>query len=127
MSAVVVHHQMQRRVAGKLPIDAPQKLEKFLMPVTFVTIANDLALKHIEGSEKGSRSISLVIVRHRTAAPLLQRQPWLSAIQGLNLALFVNAEHDRFIRMLSVISKRRNLNISRMAAGSRTSATAAEL
>ncbi len=45
MSAVVVHDQVQRRLAGKLAIDAAQELQKLLMPVTLVAVADDFALR----------------------------------------------------------------------------------
>jgi hypothetical protein len=41
-------------------------------------------------------------VSHRAASPLLHRQAGLSAIQSLNLALFVHAKHDRLLRGIQV-------------------------
>jgi len=41
-------------------------------------------------------------VGHRAASSLLDWQPRLCTIQGLNLALFVNAEYDRLLRWIQV-------------------------
>ncbi|MDQ1469795.1 MAG: hypothetical protein QOJ99_1275, partial [Bryobacterales bacterium] len=52
MSSVVVHHDVQGFAAGKLAVNTPQKLQKLLMPVALVEIADDFALKQIEGGEQ---------------------------------------------------------------------------
>ena len=44
MGPVVVHHQVQRRLAGKLTVDAAEKLQELLMAVAFVKVANHFAL-----------------------------------------------------------------------------------
>ena len=43
VSAVVVHDQMQRRLAGKLPIDASEEPQELLVPVTLMEVADDFA------------------------------------------------------------------------------------
>src|SRR5258708_4816272 len=97
VSAIVVHHQVQRRLAGKLAIDAAQELQKLLMPVALIEVSNNFAFQYVESSEKSCGSVPFVVMSHRAAAPLLEGQSRLSAIQSLNLALFVNTNHDRLI------------------------------
>ena len=41
----------------------------------------------IEGGKQGRGTVALAIVGHCAAAALLHRQPWLGAVQSLNLAL----------------------------------------
>ena len=41
--AVIVHHQMQRRFARELAIDAAQETQELLMTVALMTVANYLA------------------------------------------------------------------------------------
>jgi hypothetical protein len=40
-----------------------------------------------------------VVVRHRSAASLLERQSGLGSIQSLNLALFIDAQYQRPLRL----------------------------
>jgi len=49
---VVVDDQVEVEVRGRLPVDAPQELEKLLMPMAGQTLADDLALEDIEGRER---------------------------------------------------------------------------
>lgn len=89
---------MQDSLAGKLPVDTAQETKKLLMPVALVKVADDFALQQIERGEQGGGSIPFVVVRQGTATAFLQRQAGLSAIQSLNLALFVDTKHDRLFR-----------------------------
>lgn len=56
--------------------------------------ADDLAVQHIEGGEQGCGAIPLVVMRHGAAAPLLRRQSRLGPIKRLDLALFIDRQHD---------------------------------
>ena len=58
--------------------------------------------------------MALVVVGHGSAAPFFQWQARLRAIQGLNLAFFIHAEHDRLLS--TIIRNRRFLNLCRDAA-----------
>src|SRR2546430_10912420 len=44
------------------------------------------------------RSVPLVVVCHRAAPPFFQGQARLGAVQGLDLALFIHAQHDPLLR-----------------------------
>ena len=65
------------------------------MAMALHALANDLALKDIERREQGGDTMALVIMGYGASAPLVHRQTRLSAIKRLNLALLVDAEHDR--------------------------------
>src|SRR5271170_5487960 len=80
MRAVVVHHQVQLQRRGKLSVQAAQKFQPLLMPMAAVALANHLAVQYVERREQRSGAVTLVVVRHRTAAAFLKRQPRLSAI-----------------------------------------------
>ena len=71
---------MERRVARKFPVDAPQELQELLMPVPRATFPDDFALQHIQSCEQRGGSVSLVVVGHRTATSLFQRQARLGAV-----------------------------------------------
>ena len=102
VSAVIIHDQVQIRFAGKLAIDVPKKSQELLMTVPLMEVADNLACEQIEGGEKCRCSVPLIIVGHRSASSLLQRQAGLSAIWGLNLALLVDTEDDRLVRWIQV-------------------------
>src|SRR5256884_9084247 len=68
---------------------AAQELEEFLMPVPTLALPNDLAVQHAQRREQGRRPVALIVVRHRAASPLFQRQGRVGLIQGFNFALFI--------------------------------------
>ena len=80
VSAVIVDHQMERRVARKLPVDTPKKLQELLLPVSLVTVADHLSLEYIQRGKQRSRPVPFVVVGHGSATAFLQRQARLSAV-----------------------------------------------
>ena len=48
MRAVVVHHQVQLQLRGKLSVQAAQKFQPLLMPMAAVALSNHLAVQHVE-------------------------------------------------------------------------------
>ena len=72
------------------------------MAVALHTAANDLALQHVESGEQGGRAVALVVVGHGPGPALLHRQARLSSIQGLDLALLIDAEHHRVSRGINI-------------------------
>ena len=54
-----------------------------------------LSGKHIQRGKERRGAVALVIVCHGRTTPLFERQPGLSTIKGLDLALFIDAEHHR--------------------------------
>lgn len=53
------------------------------------------AIQHIQRCEQGGGAVALVVVGHGAGAPLLYGQSRLGAVEGLDLALFVDAENQR--------------------------------
>jgi hypothetical protein len=72
------------------------------MPVALVKIADNFSLKQIKGGEQSRRSVPLVIVRHGSATPFLQGQAGLGAVQSLNLAFLIHAEHNGLIGRVEI-------------------------
>ena len=64
------------------------------MAVALHVAADDGAVEHVEGGEQRRRAVTLVVVGHGAGAALLHRQAWLSAVERLDLALFVDREND---------------------------------
>src|SRR5437870_10919862 len=69
--AVVVHHQVQLDILGKLPVQAAQKLQPFLMAMPTVTFTDHLAVQHVQRRKERGSAIAFVVVRHRTAPAAL--------------------------------------------------------
>ena len=99
---VVVHDQVQVPFAGRLLIEAFQEADKFLMPVLRHAVTDHGAIERTQGREQSGGAVARVVVRHRAAAPRLQRQTRLGSVQGLNLALLIDAEHQRFVGRVEV-------------------------
>lgn len=82
---------------GRFAIDLLEKLQPFLMPVLALDGTDQASLKIIQRSEQGDGAMADIIMRLRADMPDPQRQSWLSALQGLNLAFFIAAEHQRLV------------------------------
>jgi hypothetical protein len=102
MRAVVIHHQGQRDFAGKLLIQPSQEFQKLLMPMALVTLSDYLAWEHFQGGEQSRCAIAFVVVSHRAATALLQRQAGWGAVQRLDLGLLIHAQNDRLLRRIQV-------------------------
>ena len=72
------------------------------MPMAVVAHGNYRTIERVEGRKQGRGAIPLVIVRHRSTAAFLQWQAWLRAVQCLNLALLVSAQHDGMFRRVQI-------------------------
>ena len=81
--AVVVHDQVQFEIRLKFTIQPTQEFDELLVTVTRITFPAYLTADDVERSEQGRCAVSHVIVRPGAAAALFERQPGLSAIQGL--------------------------------------------
>ena len=64
--------------------------------------ADDGAVEHAERGEQGGGAVPLIVVRHGLAAPGLDRQSGLGAVERLDLALFVEREHHSVGRRIDI-------------------------
>src|ERR1017187_5029658 len=72
------------------------------MAVPVVTHTDHGAIQSAHGREQSGGSVPLVIVGHGPAAPLLPRKSRLRAVQRLDLALFIGAQHDGVFRRVEI-------------------------
>ena len=72
------------------------------MTVPVVAHADHGAIQSAHGREQSGGSVALVVVGHGSAATLLQRQPRLRAVQRLDLALLIGAQHDGVFRRIEI-------------------------
>ena len=74
------------------------------MAVALVTLSHHLALQQFQSREQSRCTVAFVVMRHRAATPLFQRQAGLGAVQRLNLGLFIYAQDDRLLRRIQIES-----------------------
>src|SRR5437762_11112461 len=70
---VVIQHQVQFLVPGKVPVQAAQEPQEFLMAMPATALSDDFAVQYIERGEERGGSVPLVVVCHRAAPPFFQR------------------------------------------------------
>src|SRR5262249_42576172 len=85
-----------------LCLDGVEEADELLMAVTLHVVSYDGAVEDVEGSEQRGSAVTFVVVRHGAGTARLDRQSWLSAVERLDLALFVDREDDRMGRRIDV-------------------------
>jgi hypothetical protein len=68
------------------------------MAVALHAAADHRPVEHAERGEQGGGAVPLVVMRHGLAAPGLDRQSRLGAVECLDLAFFVDRQHHRMRR-----------------------------
>ena len=96
MGAIIVDNEMEIEAGRSIGVDFVEKPDKLLMSVTGHAIADHSAVEHAQGRKQSGSTIALVIVSHGPAAALLDRQPRLCAVEGLDLALLVHTKDQGF-------------------------------
>ena len=72
---------MDRPTSRDLALDSIEKADEFEMAVALHAAADHGAVEHAERGEQGGGAVPLVIVRHGLAAPGLDRQSRLGAVE----------------------------------------------
>ena len=94
VDGVVVEDHVHRLSGRHLRLNGIQEADELLVTMALHTSANDLAFEHVESSEQRRCAVALVIVGHRAGAAFLHRQAGLGAVEGLDLRLLIDREHD---------------------------------
>ena len=82
--------------AGRnLSFDGIQEADELLMAMTLHIGAGHAAIEDVEGGEQRRGAMALVVVGHGPAPALLHRQSRLGPVKRLDLAFFVDGEHER--------------------------------
>jgi hypothetical protein len=102
VGGVVVEHCVDQFASWDLTLDGIEKADEFEVAMAPHAAADHRAIEHAKCGEQGGSAVPLVIVRHGLAAARLDRQSGLGAVEGLDLALFVNRQHDRMGRRRSI-------------------------
>jgi len=102
MGGVIIADDVYLLVGGCRFDNQVEEADPFLVPVFFHTGSKDAAVGSIHCSEERGGSVAFVIVSQRFATSFLQWESWLSAIQGLDLALFIAGQHDSVFRRVEI-------------------------
>ena len=102
VGGIVIDDDMNRLALRHPGIDDVEEADELLMTMTLHALAEDLARKDVERRKQGGDTMPLIIVGHGTDASLLHRQSWLGTIQRLNLALFIDCQHDGMVGRIDV-------------------------
>ena len=102
MGGVVVDDRVDRLPGGNLALDGVEKADELLMPMALHVAADHGSVEHVHRRKQGRRPVPLVVMGHGSGAALLERQPGLGPVERLDLALFVDAEHDSVRRRIDV-------------------------
>ena len=95
VSGIIVENGVDDLARRHLRFDGVEEADEFLMTVTLHIPPSDGSIENVERGKKRCRAMPLIIVRHGSAAPLLQRQSRLGAVERLDLALFVHGQNKR--------------------------------
>src|SRR5215468_1548091 len=99
---VVVDDEMQVEDPVHSGIDLLEEADEFLGAMASPAFADHLAGLHVEGGKQRGSAVALVVVRHRLSPPLLERQTRLRAVERLDLALLIDAQHQGTLRRVHV-------------------------
>src|ERR1700747_2544604 len=102
VGGVVVEHRVDQLASWNLALDGIEKADEFEVAMALHAAADNRAVEHAERGEQGGGAVPLVIVRHGLAAARLDWQSGLRAVEGLDLALFVNRQHDGMRRRIDI-------------------------
>ena len=102
MGCVVVHDQMDVELVGDLGFERAQELEELPAAVAWEALADDLSGGDVQGCEERGGPVAHVVMGAPLdlSGPHGKKRP--GAIQRLDLALFVDAEHERALRRVKV-------------------------
>jgi hypothetical protein len=102
VGAVVVEHQVDLERVWNVGVDRVEELAELDTAVSPVMLRDDLAGLHVQGREQRSSTVADVVVGAPFDLAGTHRQDRLAAVQGLNLRLLVDAQHDGAIRGIEV-------------------------
>ena len=73
VGAIIVHDQMQFDLPGELVVELLEKLQKLLVPMPCVALADHFAMSQFQCGKQSRRAIAFVVVGHRSTTTFLQR------------------------------------------------------
>ena len=102
VSSVVVNDEMEIETGRGLLVDQFEKAQELAVSMPRHAGPDDGAVQHVQSREQGGGAVALVVVGHGAGTPLLHGQSRLSAVEGLDLALFVDAQDQRLVGWIEI-------------------------
>ena len=102
VGGVVVDDEMDVQGFGHVGVDVAQEGEDFLVPMASFALREHFAGGHVQGGEQRSGAVADVIVGDALDVPQPHGQHRLGALQGLDLAFFVHAQHHGVIGRVQI-------------------------
>ena len=96
------HADLDPGLAGQLRVQIVEEVEELLVAVPAVASANHLAGGYVQRREQRGHPVTDVVVRGPLTLAGRHRQQRPGAVQGLDLALLVDAQDDRPLRQAHV-------------------------
>src|SRR5262249_1706677 len=83
-------------------LDVPQEGQELLMAMAGVALGHYLAAGSVERGEQGSSAVAHIVVRDALDIAQSHRQHWLGSLEGLALALLIDAQHQGVVRRVEI-------------------------
>jgi len=102
VSGIVVEDGVDHLAGRNSTLNGVEEGNELLMRVLRHAPAEDGAVEEVERSEQGGGAVAFIVVGHGATFARLERQARLGAVEGLDLALFVDRQDDRVSRRVHV-------------------------
>ena len=100
--AVIIDDQMHVEVLRDVQFDVPQEAQELLMPVARLALREHLAIGDVQSGKQSGGAVADVVVRDPFDVAQSHRQQRLRALEGLDLTLLVDTQHERIIRRIQI-------------------------
>ena len=102
VSGAVIEHDVDVEPGRDFAVDRVEKPLELDRSVASVQRAQHLAGAEVQGGVEARRAVALVVVRGALGDPGQHRQDRRRAVEGLDLGLLVDAEHDRALGRVEI-------------------------
>ncbi len=102
MGGVVVNDEVNVKIIGDILINMLDKTQIFLVTMPMFALGDHLSIGDVKCSEERCGTMAYIVMGHAFDVAKAHRKQRLGAVQGLNLAFFVNTQHERFVRRVEV-------------------------
>lgn len=98
VSRVVIYDKMNIQMSGHFSLDLSQERQKLLSAMAGLETANDFTSGDIERSKQRRSALPEIVMCPSLSFSWPERENWLTSLQCLNLAFFINTENQSIVR-----------------------------
>ncbi len=102
VGAVVVDNEVDIEVRGHVGVNVLEKAQELLVAVARLALGQDLAGGNVQGGEEGGGAVADIAMRHAFDVAQSEGQEGLGALQGLGLALLVDAQDQGMVGRVEI-------------------------